>query len=65
MIAQGIGAGGEVETPEIRAKLDLMRIQDENASLIARAKLKQNLMIGGGVLAAAVVLGAIVFHKKG
>lgn len=58
-----IGAGQTV-TPEIQAQMDLLNIQQKNASMIARAKLKQNLMIGGGVLVGVGVLVAVVLHAR-
>ncbi len=53
---------GQAVTPEIQAKLDLMRIQDENASRNARSKLKNTI----GHVAIALTVGlvlAVGVHK--
>lgn len=60
-------ADGQVETPEIRAQLDLMRIQDENRSMQARAKIKQditNVAVAVVLTGTAIFVGMKVFGKR-
>lgn len=60
------GPQGQVVTPEIQAKLDLMRIQDENASLRARAQIKQELGTAaiGLLIVAGLSFGVVALARR-
>jgi hypothetical protein len=53
-----LGAEGTPTTPEIEAKLNLMRIQQENASRFARSELKQKLELAAAV---CTIVGTVFF----